>query len=327
MTGIATVVIPMRNEEADIEGCLRAVAAQDVGAVALEVIVADGRSTDRSRAVVERLGAALDFGRFRCIDNPAGGIGSGLNAAMAEGSAPFVIRVDARSRIEPHYVRTVVGVLQRRPEVGVCGGAQVPVDRGTGVVSAGIARALGNRYTTGLSRYRRGRESGPADTVWMGAFRRQDLRDLGGWDEELAVNEDYELCERYRARGFAVWFDASLRSGYLPRPDLLSLARQYRSFGRTKGLRWASGAEMAGRHVALLAGPPVAVFCAGVGAIRLGVPKVAVGSAAVLFAADHLGSTGPARLTERSTAVAATLVSDLSWWSGVVSGFVDAKRN
>lgn len=326
MTPVASVIIPVRNEEADIEGCLRAVAAQDVGADRLEVIVADGRSIDRSRALLEASGPTLSFGRFTCIDNPAGGIGAGLNLALAVASSAVVVRVDARTRIEPHYVRTVAAVLGCRPDVGVCGGAQIPLDRGTGLISAGISRALANRFTTGLSRYRLSTRSGLADTVWLGGFRTHELRDLGGWDEALAVNEDYELCERYRRRGLGVWFEASLRSGYLPRPDLRSLARQYHTFGRTKGARWADGARITGRHAVLLAIPPTVAVGAIMAGRRVGGPTVVGLTTAALLAADHVGSGRSATFRERSTAVLATVVSDLSWWTGVVAGFVGRRR-
>lgn len=327
MSRIAAVVIPMRNEQADIEGCLRAVAAQDVGPESLEVIVADGGSTDGSCALVEALGPSLEFGRFECVDNPIGGIGAGLNRAVAAATAELVVRVDARSRIEPHYVRTVLEILQDRADVGVCGGAQVALDREAGLVSAGIARALGNRFTTGLSRYRRGAGSGPADTVWMGAFRLDQLRDMGGWNEDLSVNEDYELCERYRAGGLGVWFEASLRSGYLPRADLVALARQYYTFGRTKGARWAGGAPITGRHVVLLAVPPLAAAGAAVAVRRIGAFSVAGGFVGLLFGIDHFGSSSPAPVPVRSAAVVATVVSDLAWWSGVVTGFLGGRTS
>ncbi|MGH9181740.1 MAG: glycosyltransferase, partial [Acidimicrobiales bacterium] len=224
----ATVLIPTRNEEADLAGCIACVRAQDVGAAALEVIVVDGMSTDATVSLVRAAAATAGFARFSLIANPDVRTAAGLTRALGEVTTPIVVRVDARSRIPPGYVRVVCDTLDRRPEVGVVGGAQVPVDGGAGTVPSGIARALSNRYTTGLSRYRRRVGSGITDTVWMGAFRTDELRALGGWDRDHGINEDYELNQRYRDDGRLVWFEATLRSGYVPRRDLASLARQYR---------------------------------------------------------------------------------------------------
>lgn len=320
---VASVLIPVRNEEADIEGCLRCLANQDLGAGAIEVIIADGRSTDRTVAVIGGLAAELGFGRLECVDNPRTGISAGLNVALALATASVIVRIDARSRIEPHYVRTVVEVLKARDEVGVVGGAQIPIDRGSGSLTAGIARALLNRLTTGFSRYRRRGTSGPSDTVWMGAFRTRELRALGGWDEELSINEDYELCERYRAQGRLVWFRDDLRSGYLPRADLEQLARQYFAYGLAKGARWAEGTPVAPRHLVLVASPPLAVLAGGALARRIGVPPTAFIAAAAAFAVDHLGGpSAPASMAHRAVAVVATGTYVGAWWSGALVGWL-----
>lgn len=321
MTVLASVIIPVRNEEADIVQCLRAVASQDIGAAALEVVVSDGRSTDRTRLILEEVAPSFGFGQFLCVDNPTGGIGAGLNRALDEVSSPYVVRVDARSRIEPHYVRTVVEELESRSKLGVVGGAQVPIDRNTGWVSSGIARSLGNRLTTGLSRYRIASDSGASDTVWMGAFRTAELRQLGGWDESLEVNEDYELCERYRTGDRTVWFCSNLRSGYVPRSDFRSLARQYYRYGRTKGRRWASGSSIGTRHLTLMAMPPASTALLVFSVRRIGFRRTLALVGGIALALDHFGASArSANPMVRLTSVAAAATFASSWWTGVVAG-------
>lgn len=323
---VASVVIPCRDEAADIEECLARVAQQDVGADHLEVIVADGRSEDDSVAVAVDAAAQHRFGRFEVVDNPAGRTAAGLHRALAAVTTDYVVRVDARSRVQPGHVREAVAVLADRPEVGVVGGAQVPIDRGTGAMSAGIARALSNRYTTGLSRYRRTQCSGPSDTVWMGAFRTVDLRALGGWDPQHGVNEDYELNARFRAAGHTVWFHGGMGAGYLPRGDLRSLARQYYAFGRSKGAQWAAGTRPAPRQVALMLVPALvaAVFGAGLG--KWGALRTVLGGVVAVAAIDHLGaSSGPVEPPARLAAMAATVTFPAAWWTGVVAGWADRR--
>lgn len=321
MTPLASVIIPVRNEEAQIEDCLRCVAGQDIGVDRLEVIVADGRSTDRTREVAQRAAQRWFFAGLHVVDNPDGGISAGLNRALASVTSTVVVRVDARSRIEPHYVRTVLELLAARNDVGVVGGAQVAVAGGDSALSTGIARSLSNRYTTGLSRYRRARTSGPSDTVWMGAFRADELRSLRGWDESLVANEDYDLCERYRAGGYTVWFAAELRSGYVARSDLRAVARQHLAYGRAKGRRWRDGAGVTPRHLLLLALPP-ATAAAGLAATRRVGPVVAtVGGVGGLLIADHVGGEpAPAPVGVRIAAAATSLTVGVAWWLGVIDG-------
>lgn len=312
-----SVVVPALDEERDIAGCLAAVAAQDVDEE-LEVILVDGCSADRTVEVALAAGTPPPV----VVTNPRRRTSTSLNAGLAVARGDVVVRVDARSRIEPHYVRTCAEVLAERPDVGVVGGAQLAAARSDRAVDAGIARALRNRWATGLSRYRRATRSGPSDTVWMGAFRTDELRALGGWSDEVALNEDYELNERYRRAGMVVWFDARLRSAYLPRATLADLGRQHFRFGRVKGTWWARGTRPSPRQVVLLAAP-VAV-AGGLAAVARSQGVVGAGALAVagLAALDTAGTRDPAPPAARAVAAAGTGVIAATWWAGVAVGVV-----
>lgn len=317
-----SVIIPVLNEEADLEGCITAIAHQDLPLAEIEVVVVDGCSTDGTVEVAEKTLATWPFHGWRVLSNPAERTSTSLNVGLQAAAGEVIVRVDARSRIEPQYVRTCVEVLGSRPEVGVVGGAQLAEARpGAGVVARGIARALRNRYATGLSRYRTASTSGPSDTVWMGAFRAADLRRLGGWDPAVALNEDYALNEVYRRAGAVVWFEASLQSTYLARATYVALARQHFRFGRVKGTWWARGRRPNPRQAALLLAPPVAL-AAGIGLARR--TSLAVGvalGATVLLAVDHAGQHESSGYGERGASVGAMTTVAASWWVGVLAGF------
>lgn len=316
-----TVLIPARNEEADIAGCIDTVAAQDYPLGDIQLIVVDAASDDGTVAEVRRAAAAHGFGEVLVLDNPARRTSVGLNLGLREARGGYLARVDARSRVQPDYLRTCASTLEQRPEVGVVGGAQVARSRSLGPVDLGIAAALRNRWATGLSRYRRATTSGPSDTVWMGFFRSEELRALGGWADAVALNEDYELNCRYRAAGRTVWFDATLRSEYLPRASMSGLARQYFRFGRVKGMWWARGQRPSGRQAALLAAPVAVGVSLAIGIRRLG-PVSALFAPLLLAGIERAGRVD--RVGEPGSPVMATTaiaVLSASWWVGVVAGF------
>ena len=315
-----TVLIPARNEEADIAGCIDTVAAQDYPLGDIQLIVVDAASDDGTVAEVRRAAAAHGFGSVLGLDNPAGRTSVGLNVGLREARGDYLARVDARSRVQPDYLRSCESTLERRPEVGVVGGAQVARSRSLRPVDLGIAAALRNRWATGLSRYRRATTSGPSDTVWMGFFRTEELRALGGWADAVALNEDYELNARYRAGGRTVWFDASLRSEYLPRASISGLARQYFRFGRVKGTWWARGRRPAARQVALFAAPVAVGVVLAAGVRRVG-PVLALVAPMLLAGLERKGRVD--RVGEPGSPVMATTaiaVLSGSWWVGVVAG-------
>lgn len=327
MTGterpMVTVVIPARNEAADIGECLRRVAAQDYPAGRLEVLVVDGASSDGTAAAAEATLAAHPFHRADVLVNPVGTTPSSLNLGLAAASGRFLCRVDARSLLPPHYVGRCVSVLEGSPDVAVVGGSQVATAApGSGPVGRGIARALRNPLTTGLARYRRGGPSGPTDTVYLGAFRTSDLRAVGGWDERLLTNQDYELNRRLQRTGL-VWFEAGIDVVYRPRTTLASLGAQYLRFGRWKAFGWREvGVPRSGRQVALVLAPPLGLLVAVVGLRRRPKLTVMTGVAAALLV-DRAGDEEPSPAV-RASSLAAAVVIGAAWWVGVVDQLVRA---
>ena len=317
-----TVLVPARNEADDIAGCIDAIADQDLPLNRMEVIVVDGCSTDGTASIAEGALGLHPFAAGVVVSNPAASTPSNLNAGLAVARGAHLCRVDARSRVPRDYVRRCLAVLESRPDVVVVGGAQVATGR-TGVVSAGIARALNNPLGMGLARYRAGRPSGPSDTVYLGAFRTAELRRAGGWDERWPTNQDFELNRRLGRAG-TVWFEAELPVGYVPRPTLVDLVRQYHRFGRWKVRYWRrTGDRPRPRQLVLLAGGVVGIAGGGVlvaHALRSpGRFATTVGVGAAAAAAVESRSAGPdGGPTARVVSVAASAGVAGGWLSGVL---------
>ena len=244
------------------------------------------RATTPDAAAAEALEHA-DYARALVMVNADGGTPGNLNLGLSRARGEVVCRVDARSVIPPDYVRRCAELLTTRPDISVVGGAQIAVVPRHDAHGAGIARALNNRWGMGGSRYRRGATSGPADTVYLGAFRTADLRSVGGWDVELTTNQDFDLNRRLGEQGI-VWFEAGLPVGYVPRPTVGDLYRQYRRFGRWKVRYWRhTGDVPRGRQVALLAGVPALGLATALALVLVPPPA----RLAVLAAALATGAT------------------------------------
>ena len=217
-----SVVVPVRDEPATIAAALDSVLAQDYGA-AIEIVVADGSRGPETGALVR-----ARFPGVRLVANPDGGTSAGLNRAVAAASHGIVVRCDAHCVLPPDYVQAAVAVLARTGAVAV-GGMQRPV--GTTAFTRAVALAMSTPLGAGDARYRLGGPEGPADTVYLGVFRREALAGAGGFDETLARNQDYELNWRLRAGGGTVWFTPALAVAYRPRGRFAALVRQYFAYG------------------------------------------------------------------------------------------------
>jgi GT2 family glycosyltransferase len=84
----------------------------------------------------------------------------------------------------------------------------------------------------GASRFHTGGEAGEVDTVYLGAFRREAVIAVGGFDERYTRAQDWELNHRLRKNGGKIFFDPRLQVTYRPRPNLKKLAKQYFQYGR-----------------------------------------------------------------------------------------------
>lgn len=338
---LATVVIPARNEAPFLEAALDAVAEQDVALDRIEVIVVDGGSTDGTAEIARRWLSDHVLASSDVIVNEEGSTPSNLNAGLLAAKGDVLIRVDARSRIPSTYVRRCVELLSEEPQrFVVVGGRQRARPNGSSLEARGIARALNNRFGMGLARYRRaGAVSGPTDTVYLGAFRRQDLVDVGGWDLNMASNQDFALNRRLaEATGLDVWFTNDLVVNYLGRPTLRELAAQYHRFGRWKAIYWhRAKARPQPRQLVLLAAPPLF----GVAGLWLwslfGVKgRTAMLTSGLLGAVivDQAGSESPrsaapadggSRVRESIVSSVALAIVGIGWWSGVAYQWVSAR--
>ncbi len=218
--------------------------------------------------MAQELLKAGGFERVQIVDNPDGSTPSNLNAGLAIARGTYICRVDARSIIPANYVSRCVELMSSDMDLAVVGGAQLASPRSAKARDLGIARALNNKWGMGLSKYRSGSPSGPTDTVYLGAFRTEQLRSAGGWDERFATNQDFELNRRMSKSGL-VWFDSSLAVNYLPRTTIGELFAQYRRFGRWKVRYWRlTGDRPRPRQWILLTGPGLAAIAAVVIAVR-----------------------------------------------------------
>lgn len=314
---MVSVIIPARNEETDMAACVESIVGQDYPHDCIEVVVADGRSSDGTVAAAEKSLSDADVFRWLVVDSPRATIPANLNRGLQECRGEIVCRVDARCRIPPKYVSKCVQVLTGRPEVAVVGGTFVAsVSEGASWIARGIARGMRNPITNGWSRHRRYAPSGPTDSVYLGAFRRADLEEERGWDERFLANQDYELNRRMACRG-QVWFESDLIVAYRSRRTLASLGSHFRRLGRWKAAGWLErGVGIAPRQITLLI-TPLTLVMAGVWTVRRR-PRVALLGGVALALMTDATVREPAGIAVRSASVVATATIASAWYVGVI---------
>lgn len=222
-----TIAMPAYNEEKYIEACIASVQAQDYPAHLIEILVADGRSTDRTREILARL-AARDT-RIQVIDNPARLQAAGLGQIVKQATGDVIVRMDVHCEYAPDYVRKCIETLERTGADNV-GGAQRAKARG--LFQRALCAALASPLGMGGAKYRSPDAEGFVDTVFLGAFRRNVFETVGLWDPNAITNEDAELNQRILDAGGRIYLSRDIVVHYFPRDTFKALAKQYYKYGR-----------------------------------------------------------------------------------------------
>jgi glycosyltransferase involved in cell wall biosynthesis len=229
-----SIVVPCRNEEAYIAGCLDSILASDYPEDRLDILIAEGRSSDRTREILAAYAAAHP--RIVLLDNLTGSTPAGLNLAIRRASGDVIVRMDAHVQYPPDYVRRLVEGLEESGADNVGGVLETVPTEDTPVARA-IAIGLAHPFGVGNSYFRTGtRERREVDTVPFGCYRREVFDRIGLFDEQLIRNQDDEFNFRLIRRGGRVVLLPHVFCRYFARRSLRHLAQMYYQYGYFKPL-------------------------------------------------------------------------------------------
>jgi succinoglycan biosynthesis protein ExoA len=222
-----SVVIPVRNEAGFIADLIGTILRQDYPADRLELIVADGRSTDGTREILASLQAEQP--RLIVVDNPGCIVSTGLNLAIARARGEVIVRIDGHALIAPDFIRQNVMLLAAHPEAWVVGG---PIQHvGTTPLGQAVAVAMSHPLGVGNARHRYPDFEGYVESAQFPAFRREVFDRVGVFDERLVRNQDDEFNYRIGQSGGKIYVSPRVKYSYFVRERLGQLFKQYFQYG------------------------------------------------------------------------------------------------
>lgn len=216
----------MRNEGKFIGKCLESILNNDYPHDRFEIIIADGMSTDNSREIVKTY--QQNYNNIRLLDNPKKIRASGNNIGIKASKGEIIISMDAHVIYAPDYIRQCVDLLQKGYAANV-GGLQKAV--GYNYITNLIALATTTPFGIGDAEFRYLNKEKTVDTVYLGAWLKKTLEQVGLFNEEWLRNADYELNYRIRKAGGKILLSPKIKCEYLARGSLLKLAQQYFLYG------------------------------------------------------------------------------------------------
>jgi glycosyltransferase involved in cell wall biosynthesis len=228
-----SIIIPCYNEQSTIRLLLEALCAQTFPREEMEVVIADGMSQDGTWQAIAAFQREFPELEVRVVENTRRNIPSGLNRALEAARGDLIIRLDGHSKPYPDYVERCVQAHEAGRGDNIGGVWEIRPGAPTWVAKS-IAAAASHPLGVGDAMYRLAASASEVDTVPFGSYRRALVERIGGYNESLLTNEDYEFNVRIRQANGRVWLDPAIRSVYFARATFGELIRQYWRYGYWK---------------------------------------------------------------------------------------------
>ena len=218
-----SVVMIVRNEGSFIARSLEQVLAQDYPRDHMEIIVADGMSTDSTRQILTEYHEKYPF--IQMVDNPGRIVASGLNVAIEHAKGELIMRIDGHGEVATDFVTQNVRLMDEHPEAWSSGGPIVHA--GTNTFGEAVAVAMSHPLGVGLATHRFPNYEGYVEGAHFPTFRKWIFERIGNFDEHLVRTEDDEFNYRIMKAGGKIYVSPRVRYVYYVRDRLGKLFRQY----------------------------------------------------------------------------------------------------
>ncbi len=275
-----SVILPVRNEVRSLGRLLDQLLQQSYPAEMFEIVVADGRSTDGTRGLVEQRASAATVS-VRVIDNPGIRSGAGRNAGVAAATGDIILFIDGHCEIpSTELLRDTAKLLEETGADCLCRPQPLIAfsPRGVGrIIADARASALGHGRDSLIYNMS---HSGFVHPASSGAtYRRPVFERVGMYDESFDACEDVDFNTRVAAAGYKAYTDPRLSVYYEPRRTFPGLFRQMMRYGIGRvrlARKHPESASMSQWAPAVLVAAVAVAIVSGAAAIALGSWLVAV---------------------------------------------------
>lgn len=227
-----SIILPVRNEARSIGRLLDQLLDQTYPANCYEILVADGRSTDRTRELVQSK-ARESAAPIRIIDNAGIRSGAGRNAGVAASTGEIILFIDGHCEIpSPRLLEDTVLLMEETGADCLCRPQPLIAFSPTGtgrIIADARASTLGHGRDSLIYDMAHAGFVHPASS---GATYRRELFDhLGPYDESFDACEDVEFNTRVANAGYKAYTDPRVAVYYEPRRSFSGLFRQMMRYG------------------------------------------------------------------------------------------------
>jgi len=230
---LVSIIIPCRNEEKFISKCLDSILNQDYPKEKLEILVVDGRSSDKTRKIIKKYQERYDL--IKLLDNPGKVTPEAMNIGVKESNGEVIIFVNSHSILDKKFLKWNIYYLEKIKDIDAVGGKLQAITESDDIFVKAITFVSDSIFGSGGIRYRKKKKEGLVkDTLPYCVYRREVFSKIGLIDEELLRGQDAEFNLRLIKEGGRIYFTPKIKSYLHTRPSLLKLWKQQFQYGYFK---------------------------------------------------------------------------------------------
>lgn len=215
------------NEQKYLPDLLADLLAQSYTKKLIEVILVDGKSSDTTKAIMEEFKSnnEREFRKITILDNEKRVQPAGWNIVLSNATSDIILRIDAHARIPSDFIEKNIKCINSGE--AVCGGPrQNIIDEKTPWKEL-LLLAEQSMFGSGIASYRKSSDRVKyVKSVFHGAYRKEVIKKVGLFNENLIRTEDNEYHYRIRKNGYKICYSPEIRSEYQTRSSLKGMLKQ-----------------------------------------------------------------------------------------------------
>ena len=220
-----SICIIAYNEESFLPRLLEDIKSQEYPHEYTEVVLIDGMSQDKTKAIMEAFKAEDNgFYNVQVLDNPKRIQAAGWNVAVDNFTGDVLSRIDAHTHIPSDFSRKVMADIEQGENV--VGGKRpclVESDSKWAKMLLSTENAL---FGSSINSSRRSETKTYINTMFHASYRREVFEKVGHFNEKLIRTEDNEMHYRIREAGYKLLYDPEIVSYQYARSSLKRMIKQ-----------------------------------------------------------------------------------------------------
>lgn len=221
---VISFVVVAYNAEKNIGKLFACLQRQTYPHDKIEVILVDGNSSDRTKALMTEFAEGAQFPRIVVLDNPGRTLPCGWNVALAEVRGEAVLRLDAHATMPDDFIEKNV-LNMEKGETITCGRVESILDDANSWKRT-VNLAENSMFGGSAASFRRAEKPGYVSTGAFAMYRKAVFDAAGAYNEHLARTEDNEMHYRMKQAGHQFYFDPAIVSYRQTRPSFGKLLKQ-----------------------------------------------------------------------------------------------------